>query len=83
MTPHLKPKRERLKRNSVAWKNRVKEVFLRDRYQCQICKNTFLLNFLCPHHIKSIGAGGGDDLENLITLCKKCHIDLHNGNVKL
>ena len=26
-----------------------------------------------PHHIRSKGSGGGDELENLSPLCRKCH----------
>jgi 5-methylcytosine-specific restriction endonuclease McrA len=33
------------------------------------------------HHIKSKGSGGGDTLENMITLCRKHHNMFHNGNI--
>lgn len=35
-----------------------------------------------PHHIISRGAGGPDIPENLIQLCKTCHIHAHNGQLK-
>ena len=28
---------------------------------------------LAPHHIKSKGAGGSDEMDNLISLCMVCH----------
>jgi len=31
-----------------------------------------------PHHIKSRGAGGGDDPANLLQLCFDCHTYFHN-----
>lgn len=30
-----------------------------------------------PHHIKSRGAGGGDDNTNLLALCGVCHARIH------
>ena len=29
------------------------------------------------HHIKSRGAGGGDDVSNLLSLCGECHTRIH------
>ena len=29
------------------------------------------------HHIKPVSEGGGDEPENLITLCKNCHKEIH------
>ena len=53
----------------------------RDNYTCQHCgaKNTRLE----VHHIKYRSQGGSDDLDNLITLCEKCHHDLHKGKIEL
>lgn len=34
-----------------------------------------------PHHIYTIGSGGGDIKENLIQLCADCHIAAHAGYV--
>ncbi len=30
-----------------------------------------------PHHIRSRGAGGGDELENLLPLCRQHHVEWH------
>ena len=53
----------------------------RDNYTCQICgaKNTRLE----VHHIIFRSQGGSDDLDNLITLCERCHNNLHNGKIVL
>lgn len=32
-----------------------------------------------PHHIYTVGSGGGDIKENLIQLCADCHIAAHAG----
>ena len=81
MTPDPKKKRIALKRNSVAWKKLVKEVFERDGYHCQKCKNIFPHNMLAPSHIKSVGAGGDDTAENLEACCQFCHHELHKANI--
>ena len=31
------------------------------------------------HHIKRRGEGGGDELENLIAVCRECHNKCHDG----
>ena len=53
----------------------------RDNYTCQHCgaKNTRLE----VHHILFRSQGGSDDLDNLITLCEKCHNNLHHGKIEL
>jgi hypothetical protein len=30
-----------------------------------------------PHHLKSRGAGGGDEPENLLSLCREHHTEMH------
>lgn len=30
-----------------------------------------------PHHLKTRGSGGGDDLWNLVSLDRRCHQELH------
>lgn len=34
-----------------------------------------------PHHIVTVGSGGGDVRENLIQLCFECHVAAHAGQV--
>ena len=34
---------------------------------------------LVGHHIDSFGSGGADSLENMITLCARCHGNVHQG----
>ena len=43
------------------------------------CMNCGAVIGLAPHHIKSRGAGGGDEMENLITLCIYCHQNAQEG----
>lgn len=53
----------------------------RDNYTCQCCGAKKVR--LEVHHIRFRKYGGSDDLENLITLCEKCHYDLHHGKIEL
>ena len=55
----------------------------RDNYTCQYCKNKCKDSNLDVHHIIFRSNGGSDEPENLITLCRTCHKDLHNGKIKL
>jgi len=53
------------------WRNLRDEALARDGYQCTACGGNTDLDV---HHIKPRRKGGQDDLENLITLCEKCHV---------
>ncbi len=57
------------------------EVLERDRFRCQApgCGNS---RFLEIHHVKSRSRGGGNELDNLITLCSGCHRLHHEGRLK-
>ena len=54
---------------------------MRDGYECTQCKkkNTRM----DAHHIVWKENGGKDTIENLITLCKRCHRKVHKGKLKL
>ena len=53
---------------------------MRDGYQCTQCKEKKSLD---AHHIIWREYGGKDTIENLITLCKRCHKKVHKGKLKL
>jgi hypothetical protein len=58
-------------------------VLTRDKYVCQNCKGKLKDSKLEIHHIIFRSKGGSDASENLITLCKTCHDDLHKGKISL
>ena len=67
----------RLIRNSSSMKQWRKAVFERDEYKCRMCgKKGGKLN---AHHIKpfSLYPDLRFDVNNGITLCRQCHIELH------
>ena len=35
-----------------------------------------------PHHVFTVGSGGGDIATNLVQLCTSCHIGAHDGSIK-
>lgn len=71
------PERQRLY-SSGDWKDIVKSVFERDGYICQRCGKKS--GNLHTHHIKSWAecVEGRTDLDNLITVCKRCHLWIHS-----
>ena len=65
---------------TVEWKWRRREAIIRDDYACQECgafggpEGDAELHV---HHETPVAEGGSDDLANLTTLCKPCHMDRH------
>ena len=53
------------------------KVLWRDRYECQRCGGTELLQ---AHHIIMRSQGGSNAVSNGLTLCKSCHAALHAGD---
>jgi len=54
------------------WSSIRKSVLERDNYQCQLCSLS-ANSMLHIHHIEKRVNGGSDFLDNLITVCPKCH----------
>ena len=78
MTPHSgMPKW--LKRGRP-WRRQRDRARERDNFQCADCGRNFRLEV---HHKLPIAEGGTDDLDNLVTLCRDCHIALHRTNNEL
>lgn len=53
-------------------------VLNRDGYCCQICKGKNKCEKLHVHHILFRSNGGTNSVDNLLTLCKECHNELHS-----
>lgn len=59
------------RRGRAWWKTLRIRVFERDGYRCRLCNYD---DELSVDHIKSVGKGGPEkDINNLQTLCSKCH----------
>ncbi len=55
----------------------------RDNYQCQSHRGVKHDEKLHVHHIQFKSNGGANAPSNLITLCERCHSDLHDGIFEL
>ena len=65
-------------RNSTEYKEWRAAVFTRDEYACQKCFT--IGGVLNAHHVKPWAEFIADrfDVDNGLTLCKECHVEVHN-----
>ena len=61
------------------YRNTAHFVLKRDNYTCQKCRGKKKDSKLQVHHVLYRSQGGSDRPNNLITLCKTCHHELHLG----
>ena len=64
------------KESTVLFKERVKK----EIYTCQICGST---DHVEGHHIMNYQYGGAASVDNIVTLCQKCHKQVHRGNIDI
>ena len=57
-----------------AWATASRQRRDMDGWRCSYCGRAGRLEV---HHVKALRDGGGNELENLRTLCRTCHIALH------
>jgi phage terminase large subunit GpA-like protein len=57
-----------------------REVYTRDEWQCRHCGNRQTLD---PHHVVYRSEGGENCESNLLTMCRKCHDDIHAGRLRI
>jgi 5-methylcytosine-specific restriction endonuclease McrA len=65
----------RLRLNSDSYDELRYQVLHRDSWRCQSCGTMYNLEI---HHRQFRSQSGHDSEENLITLCSKCHAQIHN-----
>ena len=68
---------------NYGYENTKAMILDRDDYTCRHCKNRRKDSKLEVHHIIYRCNGGSDEADNLITLCKTCHDNIHNGLITL
>lgn len=52
----------------------------RDMYKCRVCGSPI---FPEGHHIINYSYGGAATTDNIVTLCRKCHKQVHRGNIDI
>ena len=70
----LLPRRPRLRLDPEAHRQLCQQVLERDSWRCQCCGR---MSDLQVHHIHPRGRLGADAEQNLITLCARCHDNIH------
>jgi len=68
---------------NLEWLNLQRQTFERDRFKCSYCRGKSKCYELHAHHLILRSEVGEDTLENLVTLCKTCHIAYHKGEIEL
>lgn len=64
-----------MKRDWTAYDSAKQSMYVRDEYRCRHCRSANMT----PHHLVWRSAGGHDTLDNLLTLCMRCHDAVHDG----
>ena len=70
----VKFKNPRLRLDSEEYRQLQSRVLERDGWRCQACSS---MQHLQVHHLKFRSQSGGDEEQNLITLCADCHAQMH------
>jgi len=71
----IRLKSPRLRLDSTSYRELHRQVLERDCWRCQFCGN---MQNLQVHHLKFRSQAGGDEEQNLITLCADCHARMHS-----
>jgi 5-methylcytosine-specific restriction endonuclease McrA len=67
-------KNPRLRLDSMSYRELHRQVLERDGWRCQNCGSKHNLQV---HHLKFRSQSGGDEEQNLITVCADCHARIH------
>jgi len=71
--------------NLAVWQRKRAEALKRDNFECQNCKNVGKLRMAdCVHHVVEVQSRAelALELENLRSLCNRCHNAVHERNFK-
>jgi 5-methylcytosine-specific restriction endonuclease McrA len=71
---NIRVKNPRLRLDSTNYHELHRQVLERDGWRCQVCGS---MQNLQVHHLKLRSRSGGDEEQNLITLCAACHERIH------
>ncbi|HZL68202.1 MAG TPA: HNH endonuclease [Candidatus Limnocylindrales bacterium] len=68
-------KSPRLRLDANSYLELHRQVLERDGWRCQFCGS---MQNLQVHHLKFRSHSGGDEEQNLITMCAECHARMHS-----
>jgi 5-methylcytosine-specific restriction endonuclease McrA len=68
------PKPDRLRLDPAVYDQLRQQILRRDGWRCQLCG---AMSNLEVHHKELRSHSGDDSEENLITLCRRCHAQVH------
>jgi 5-methylcytosine-specific restriction endonuclease McrA len=74
MKRKIPSKSPRLRLDPASYRDLHRQVLERDGWRCQVCGS---MQRLQVHHLKLRSQSGGDEEQNLITLCEECHTRIH------
>ena len=63
-------KSPRLRLDADAYRELHRRILERDGWRCQVCGS---MQNLQVHHLRFRSQSGGDEEQNLITMCAECH----------
>ena len=70
----IRIKNPRLRLDANSYHELQRQVLERDGWRCQLCVS---IQNLQVHHLQFRSQSGGDEEQNLITLCAQCHAQVH------
>lgn len=70
-------------KRSLAHTKAQRDGRVRDRETCQICGTHGQAGHMEGHHIVDFSFGGAADSDNIIALCRNCHVKVHKGLIDL
>lgn len=77
MKRKIRVKSPRLRLEPASYRELHRRVLKRDGWRCQACGS---MQHLQVHHLKLRSRSGGDEEQNLITLCAECHLRIHSND---
>jgi 5-methylcytosine-specific restriction endonuclease McrA len=74
----IRAKTPRLRLDPNDYRELHRQVLERDDWRCQVCGS---MQQLQVHHLEFRSHSGGDEEQNLITLCGGCHAQRHRNSL--
>lgn len=80
--PHARVKARRQRQQAVADRAVYRAVDARDGQCCRVC-GIYCGASIHRHHVRFRSLGGPTTLENLLSVCQKCHKAIHDKRIQV